>query len=158
LSYLEHEALKDYLHDMNIAQTFANMNRKAIIDTIVAHMKLDISEQFTTIHNYIDTENMILRKGAISAKKDEIVLIPLNMRDGSILARGKGNLDWNQSAPHGAGRLMSRGEAKRKLNLQDFQKQMTGIFTTSVSNSTLDEAPDAYKPGNEILDYIEDTV
>jgi tRNA-splicing ligase RtcB (3'-phosphate/5'-hydroxy nucleic acid ligase) len=121
-------------------------------------MKLGAKDQFTTIHNYIDLKNSILRKGAISAQEGERVIIPLNMRDGSILAVGKGNPDWNFSAPHGAGRLMSRQKAKATLTLKDFKSSMEGIFTTSVGKDTIDEAPAAYKPMGEILECIRETV
>ena len=120
-------------------------------------MKLTPVEQFTTIHNYIDTENMILRKGSVSAQAGEKLIIPINMRDGSLICTGKGNPDWNFSAPHGAGRLMSRGEAKQSFTVSEFKKQMEGIYTTSVSQGTLDECPMAYKGMNDILDNIGDT-
>jgi len=158
LAYLEGKSFDDYIHDMKITQEFADWNRKAIADIIIREMKFKVSEEVTTIHNYIDTKNMILRKGAISAQAGEKLLIPLNMRDGAILAVGKGNKDWNYSAPHGAGRLMSRSDAKDTLTMEKFKEDMKGIFTTSVSTSTLDEAPSAYKPAQEILDNIGDTV
>lgn len=148
----------DYLNDMRIAQQFAEYNRKAIAGVITAAMDFEVIDSFTTIHNYIDLDEMILRKGAISAKIGETVIIPINMRDGSIIATGKGNAEWNQSAPHGAGRLMSRREAKRKLTLEDYRQSMDGIFSTSVSADTLDEAPFAYKPMEEIITNIRDTV
>ena len=121
-------------------------------------MGLEIGEQFTTIHNYIDTDSMILRKGAISAQKGERVLIPINMRDGSLICIGKGNRDWNYSAPHGAGRLMSRRKAKEIISLEEFKKSMKGIYTTTVNRSTLDECALAYKPMDEIINNIQDTV
>ena len=124
---------------------------------IIRGMKLTPVEQFTTIHNYIDTENMILRKGSVSAQAGEKLIIPINMRDGSLICTGKGNRDWNFSAPHGAGRLMSRGEAKQSFTVSEFKKQMEGIYTTSVSQGTLDECPMAYKGMNDILDNIGDT-
>jgi len=160
LAYLERQHREDYLHDMKICQEFAGENRKTIAGEIIARMGLPLCVEgfFETIHNYIDLETNIVRKGAISAKKDEIVLIPINMRDGCIIAKGKGNDDWNQSAPHGAGRIMSRMEAKRKLNLKDFEETMEGVYTTSVSEKTLDEAPMTYKPMQEIIDNIGDTV
>ena len=127
------------------------------MDEIVKGMKLHVLEQFTTIHNYIDTEAMILRKGAVSAKKGERILIPINMRDGSLICIGKGNEDWNESAPHGAGRLMSRSEAKESFTVSEFKKQMTGIYTTSVNKDTLDECPMAYKGMEDIVDNIRDT-
>ncbi len=158
LSYVQGETFKDYIHDMHIAQLFAEYNRKAIAEVIIREMNFNVEGSFTTIHNYIDMAEMILRKGAISAKKGEKVIIPINMRDGSILAIGKGNHDWNQSAPHGAGRLMSRKQAKLKLSLEEFKNSMEGIYTTSLSIDTLDEAPSAYKTMEEIIDNIQDTV
>jgi Uncharacterized conserved protein len=158
LTYVEGEMFQAYLNDMRIAQKFAELNRKAIANVIITEMKFSLIENFTTIHNYIDLDAMILRKGAISAKKGEVVIIPINMRDGSIIATGKGNSEWNDSAPHGAGRLMSRKQAKKSLSMEDFQKSMTGIYTTSISKDTLDEAPFAYKPMAEIIANIQDTV
>lgn len=158
LAYLYGEALQDYLHDMGIAQSYAEWNRKAMADVIIRKMKLGIKDQFTTVHNYIDLKNNILRKGAISAEAGERVIIPMNMRDGSILAVGKGNPEWNRSAPHGAGRLMSRKAARQSLSLNDFKSSMEGIFTTSVGKDTIDEAPAAYKPMREILESIGETV
>ena len=142
---------------MAIVQKYAVLNRKAIVDEIISRMDIDIEEQFTTIHNYIDLDDMILRKGAISAKKDQKILIPINMRDGSLICIGKGNKDWNYSAPHGAGRVMSRREAKRQVSLEEFKESMKGIYTTSVNKSTIDEAPMAYKPIDEIINSIQDT-
>jgi tRNA-splicing ligase RtcB len=158
LSYVEGQTFDDYIHDMRIAQKFAEYNRKAIAEVIIREMGFNVADSFTTIHNYIDLDEMILRKGAISAKKGEAVIIPINMRDGSIIATGKGNADWNRSAPHGAGRLMSRKQARRSLSLEEFRKSMDGIYTTSLSMDTLDEAPFAYKPMDEIIDNIQDTV
>lgn len=158
LAYLEGENFNNYLHDMKIIQQFAVYNRKAIIDEIITRMGLEVNEQFTTIHNYIDLNSMILRKGAISAGKDEKVLIPINMRDGSLICIGKGNKDWNYSAPHGAGRLMSRRQAKENITLDEFEKSMEGIFSTTVNKSTLDECALAYKPIDEIINNIQDTV
>ena len=157
LAYVEGELFEQYMHDMRIAQEFATLNRKAMVDTIVKGMKLHPIEQFTTIHNYIDTENMILRKGAVSAQEGEKLLIPINMRDGSLICIGKGNPDWNYSAPHGAGRLMSRSEAKGTFTLSEFKAQMKGIYTTSVGRSTLDECPMAYKSMADIVDNITPT-
>lgn len=142
---------------MKIVQRFAELNRKAMLQEIVKVMKLDIAEQFTTIHNYIDTEKMILRKGAVSAKQGEKLLIPINMRDGSVICIGKGNADWNYSAPHGAGRIMSRRQARQSFTLNQYKKVMDGIFTTSVNKETLDECPLAYKPIEDIVNYIHDT-
>ncbi|MCC2389316.1 RtcB family protein [Bacillus pacificus] len=158
LAYLEGQGFKDYMNDMNIAQKYAEVNRKAMIDEIVAKMDWKVTDQFTTIHNYIDIENMILRKGAISAQKDERVIIPINMRDGSIIAFGKGNPDWNFSGPHGAGRIMSRKKAKELLSLEDFQNTMTEVWTTSVVESTIDEAPMVYKPMDEIIENTKETI
>ena len=146
--------LKQYIHDMKIVQQFAMLNRQAMMDEIVKGMKLHVEEQFTTIHNYIDTDSRILRKGAVSAQAGERLLIPINMRDGSLLCVGKGNEDWNCSAPHGAGRLMSRAEAKQSFTVSEFKKQMEQIYTTSVSKATLDECPMAYKGMQDILDNI----
>jgi len=158
LAFLEGEGLKDYLHDMKIVQKYAVDNRAAIAEIILNTLNLHEEERFETIHNYIDFNRMILRKGAVSAEKGEKLLIPINMRDGSIIALGKGNPDWNYSAPHGAGRLMSRGEAHKKLNLNEFKEQMKDIYSTSVLTETLDEAPNAYKPIDEILNSIKETV
>ena len=143
---------------MEIIQHFAELNRKAIADEIVRHMKFKVKESFTTIHNYIELNSMILRKGAISAQNGERVLIPINMRDGSLICIGKGNPDWNYSAPHGAGRLMSRTAAKSAITLSQFKKSMEGIYSSTVNKSTIDEAPFAYKPIEEILSNIQDTV
>ena len=158
LAYVEGELLDQYLHYMKIAQEFAMYNRKAMIDVIVKGLGLHITEQFTTIHNYIDIENKILRKGAVSAQDGEVLLIPINMRDGSLICVGKGNEDWNCSAPHGAGRLMSRSAAKETFTVSEFKKQMEGIYTTSVGRSTLDECPMAYKRIEDIVDNISPTV
>lgn len=157
LAYLEGELFEQYIHDMKIAQQYAQLNRSAMIDTIVKGMDFHIERLITTVHNYIDTENMILRKGAVSAQAGEAVLIPINMRDGILLCFGKGNEDWNFSAPHGAGRLMSRGEAKERFTVPEFERQMDGIYTTSVGRSTLDECPMAYKAMKDIVDNIRPT-
>lgn len=158
LCYVSGELFEQYIHDMQIIQQFALWNRKAMVDEILKGMGLHAEEQFTTIHNYIDTEAMILRKGAVSAKQGERLLIPINMRDGSLICVGKGNDDWNQSAPHGAGRLMSRAQAKQSFTVSEYKKQMDGIFTTSVNKATLDECPMAYKKMEDITKNIEDTV
>lgn len=158
LAYLEGSLFYDYIHDMQIAQEYAYWNRKAIIDTIVKAMKWNIVDEFETIHNYIDTKNMILRKGSISARDGEKVLIPINMRDGSVIAIGKGNPDYNYSAPHGAGRLLSRSAAKESIGMDAFRESMNGIYTTSVCRSTIDESPMAYKPIDSILSNIQETV
>lgn len=158
LAFTEGSLFDDYLHDMAIVQKYAALNRRAIAEEIIGRMKLNVAERFTTVHNYIDMESMILRKGAISAKDGEKVLIPINMRDGSLLCAGKGNSDWNFSAPHGAGRILSRRAAKESINLKDFEKSMEGIYTSTVGKRTLDEAPYAYKPMEEIIRNIGDTV
>lgn len=156
--YLEGKDFDGYLHDMKLAQSFASENRKAMRDNIFKAMNWDLIDSFETIHNYIDMKHMILRKGAISARLDEVVIIPINMRDGSLIAKGLGNADWNQSAPHGAGRIMSRTEAKKTVRLKDFQASMSNIWSTSVSNRTLDESPFVYKPIDEILENTKDTM
>lgn len=154
LAYVYGELFEKYIHDMKIVQHFAMINRQAMMDDIIKGMKLHVEERFATIHNYIDTDNMILRKGAVSAGKGEMFLIPINMRDGSLICIGKGNDDWNCSAPHGAGRLMSRADAKQSFTVSEFKKQMTDVYTTSVNKATLDECPMAYKGMQDILDNI----
>lgn len=158
LAYVEGELFDDYIHDMKIVQEFAALNRKAMISEITRGLGLTVADGFTTIHNYIDTDNMILRKGAVSAQDGERLLIPINMRDGSLVCTGKGNPDWNYSAPHGAGRILSRGKAQSTLSLDEFEREMRGIYSTSVRQSTLDESPMAYKKIEDILDNIEPTV
>lgn len=160
LCYLTDKNRDNYLHDMKICQQFALTNRQMIKDIIFDGMgwKMNDVDIFQTIHNYIDHDTNIVRKGAISAKAGEKVLIPINMRDGCIIRIGKGNDDWNQSAPHGAGRIMSRSKAKEMVSLEEFQHSMDGIYTTSVSVSTLDESPMVYKPIDEIISNIKDTV
>ncbi len=158
LCYLYGTYFEDYLHDVEICQHFARRNRERIAEVLLERTKMAGGEAFHTIHNYIDTEEMILRKGAIAAHKGEKVLIPINMRDGSVLAVGKGNADWNNSAPHGAGRLMSRTKAKSVLNMEDYRDVMKGIYTTSVNEATLDEAPMAYKSLEDIIDVIKESV
>ena len=158
LCYLYGTYLEDYLHDVVICQEFARRNREKMAEVIIERTGLQGSEGFHTIHNYIDTEEMILRKGAIAAHKGEKVLIPLNMRDGSVLAIGRGNPEWNYSAPHGAGRLMSRTKAKETLSMEKYKKQMAGIYTTSINEATLDESPMAYKSMEDIIDVIEESV
>ena len=157
LAYCEGELFEQYIHDMKIVQQFAMLNRQAMMDEIIKGMHLHVTEQFTTIHNYIDTDNMILRKGAVSAQAGEKLLIPINMRDGSLICVGKGNPEWNYSAPHGAGRLYSRSQAKQSFTVSEFKKQMKGIYTTSVNEQTLDECPMAYKSFDDIADNIGDT-
>ena len=158
LCYLYDNYLEDYLYDVEICQRFAKRNRERMAEIILDRCGLTAVSAFHTIHNYIDTKERILRKGAISAKSGELVLIPINMRDGSVLARGKGNPDWNYSAPHGAGRIMSRTKAKETLDIEQYKKSMEGIYTTSVNNSTLDEAPMAYKSLSDIIDVIRESV
>lgn len=150
--------LEDYLHDVEICQKFAKRNREKIAEVILERTGMKALETFHTIHNYIDTDEMILRKGAIAAHKGEKVLIPINMRDGSVIAVGKGNPEWNYSAPHGAGRIMSRSAAKERLDIEDYKKAMEGIYTTSVNLATIDEAPMAYKSLEDIIDVIEESV
>ena len=158
LAFIEGATFNDYLQDMAIVQRYAELNRRAIVREIVKQMKFKVADSFTTIHNYIDLESMILRKGAISSKAGERVLIPINMRDGSLICVGKGNPDWNYSAPHGAGRLMSRSAAKSSITLKQFEMSMKGIYSTTINKSTIDESPMAYKPMDEIIGNIEDTV
>ncbi|MBE5814277.1 MAG: RtcB family protein [Clostridiales bacterium] len=158
LCYVYGEYLEDYLHDVEICQRFARRNRELIAEVLLARSGLTGGESFHTIHNYIDTREMILRKGAIAAHKGEKVLIPINMRDGSVLAVGRGNPEWNWSAPHGAGRLMSRSAARETLDLDAYTQAMKGIYTTSVNASTIDEAPMAYKSLEDIIGVIRDSV
>jgi len=158
LCYLYGEPMERYLHDMRICQEYARLNRETIGNIILSEMKLRPVSSFETIHNYIDLESGIIRKGAISAKKGELLLIPINMRDGCILGRGKGNEDWNCSAPHGAGRVMSRSEAKKTISMDEYRRAMDGIYTSTVNFDTIDEAPMAYKPLSEIAESIADTV
>lgn len=157
LCYLTGKYRDDYIYDMKICQRFAKQNRLMIALKIMLSMGWYSIDLFETVHNYIDESNMI-RKGAISAKKGEKVLIPINMRDGSLLCVGKGNEDWNCSAPHGAGRIMSRSKARESISMESFRESMTGIYTTSVCESTIDESPMAYKPMDEIINNIKDTV
>ncbi len=153
-AYVEGSNLLDYLHDMQIVQWYATLNRQAMTQTIIDGMGLTETERFTTIHNYIDTENRILRKGSVSAQKGERLLIPINMRDGALICIGKGNPEWNCSAPHGAGRILSRKAAQNTLTVEEFRREMQGIYTTCVAQSTLDESPMAYKGLEEILEQI----
>ena len=154
LAYVEGRLFEDYIHDMKLTQQFAMLNRKAMVDVIMTGMGFTAVEAFTTIHNYIDTDTMILRKGSVSAKAGEKLLIPINMRDGSLICIGKGNEEWNCSAPHGAGRLMSRRAAFNSLSMEEFQREMKGIYTTCVVPDTLDESPMAYKNMDEIVSQI----
>ncbi len=158
LCYLYGKYLEDYLHDVEICQTFARRSRERMAEVLLARTGMTALSAFHTVHNYIDIQEKILRKGSIAAHAGELVLIPINMRDGSILARGKGNPAWNFSAPHGAGRLMSRTKARETLSLADYKQTMTGIYTTSVNEHTLDEAPMAYKSLADIIDVIRDSV
>ena len=158
MAYLTGTLFEDYIHDMKIFQNYAVVNRQAMVDEIVVGLGLTVKDCFTTIHNYIDTENMVLRKGAVSAQKKERLIIPINMRDGSLICEGKGNEEWNFSAPHGAGRLLSRSKAFATLSMKDFEQQMKGIYTTSVCKGTLDESPMAYKKIEDIIDNIAPTV
>ena len=158
LCFVYGQYLEDYLHDVEICQRFARRSRELMAEIILQRLGIEAVEAFHTIHNYIDTDEMILRKGAIAAHKGEKVLIPINMRDGSVLAVGKGNPEWNFSAPHGAGRIMSRTTAKERLDLEEYRREMEGIYTTSVNEATLDEAPMAYKSLSDIIDVISESV
>ena len=158
LCYLYGSFFEDYLHDVEICQRFAKRNREKMAEIIFDQTGTVPGEAFHTIHNYIDTDEMILRKGSIAAHKGEKVLIPINMRDGSVLAVGKGNPEWNYSAPHGAGRLMSRTVAKNTLSMEEYQEMMKGVYTTSINENTLDEAPMAYKSLDDIIDVIRESV
>ena len=158
LAYLEGQSFDDYIHDMGLCQQFAVLNRRTMVRIILDGLGLEAMDVWQTIHNYIDIEHMILRKGSISARRGERVIIPMNMRDGSLICVGKGNPDWNFSAPHGAGRLLSRSDANRKIALEDFRKDMEGIASWSVCASTRDEAPGAYKSAESIIRQIGPTV
>lgn len=158
LAHLTGNDFNNYIYDMEIVQEYAVLNRRTIANIILQKMGWKEISSFETIHNYIDTKNMILRKGSVSAQKDEILIIPINMRDGSLICIGKGNPDWNWSAPHGAGRLLSRSKAKQAITMDEYEKSMEGIYTTTVNTSTLDESPMAYKPMDEIIECIEPTV
>lgn len=153
-AYVKGALFEDYINDMRVTQHFARLNRKAMMDCIVSKMKVDVKEEFTTVHNYIDLDSMILRKGSVSAKKGEKLLIPINMRDGSLICIGKGNRNWNYSAPHGAGRIMSRKKAREKLSVEKYKSEMKGIFTSCVNKKTLDESPMAYKNIDDIINNI----
>jgi RNA-splicing ligase RtcB len=158
LEYLYGGNARDYLHDMAICQLWANENRRVIAEDIIKGMNWGYVDRIESIHNYIDIENGIVRKGAISAQKDETCLIPLNMRDGTLICVGKGNEDWNYSAPHGAGRLMSRGRAKKEIKLRDFEETMKDVYSSTVCQATIDESPFAYKDMEEIMKAVEPTV
>lgn len=155
--WCEGRLMDDYLHDMQIVQEFADQNRRAIARIILEKMNLGVEDQFSTVHNYLDMDSMILRKGAVSAQTGQRLLIPISMKDGALLCTGKGNPDWNFSAPHGAGRLMSRKDAKETLTVDEFTAAMTGIWTSSICEATLNESPMAYKPMDAILNTIQDT-
>ena len=155
--YFEGAETEAYIHDMRICQEFASRNRRKIADDILKHLGIVKAESFETLHNFIDEEGVV-RKGAIPAHKGQKLLIPMNMRDGCLIVTGKGNPDWNFSAPHGAGRLISRGEAKELFTVEEYEQAMEGIFTTSANASTIDESPMAYKPADEIMKLIEPTV
>ena len=157
LCYLDGSDMQDYLHDMRLCQEFAVLNRELISLIILDKLKQKPGETFETVHNYINFRDGIIRKGAVSAREGEKLIIPMNMRDGSLICVGKGNADWNYSAPHGAGRLMSRTKARETLKMEDYKEDMKGIDTWSVSEGTIDEAPQAYKPMQEIIDCIEPT-
>ena len=158
LCWLYGQYMDDYLHDVEVCQRFAARNRERMMVEILARTGLDASSEFHTVHNYIDVGEMVLRKGAIAAHAGETVLIPLNMRDGSIIAKGRGNEAWNNSAPHGAGRVMSRGDARKTLKMKDYRAAMEGIYSTSVNERTIDEAPGAYKPIEDIIGPIVESV
>lgn len=156
--FLMGEYKNRYLDDMRIAVKYAELSRKYIGEVLIDKLHLEVKDSFTSIHNYIDVENGILRKGAVSAQKEETLIIPINMRDGSLICKGKGNADWNYTAPHGAGRLMKRSEAKANITLDEFKKAMEGVYSTSVGESTIDESPMAYRSIDDIVDAIEPTV
>jgi tRNA-splicing ligase RtcB len=158
LAYLSGAGFSNYLNDMEIAQKFASLNRRAMIEEITKNLNWQILDSWECIHNFIEIEAMILRKGATSARLNQKILIPINMRDGSIIAVGKGNSDWNYSAPHGAGRVMSRTQAKKNIRFEDFQESMKNVWTTSVHKSTIDESPFVYKPLEEIVSNIKESV
>jgi len=159
LAFLDGSDLADYLRDMKTVQELAAMNRRLIADAILSATGLeeDPSQTFETVHNYLDTDAMMLRKGAVSAQAGERLLIPMNMRDGSLLCEGLGNTDWNCSAPHGAGRLMPRGQAKAEISMDDYKQAMRDVYSTSVTESTIDESPMAYKDTNEIVELVAPT-
>lgn len=157
VAWCEGELFDNYIHDMRVMQQYAALNRRVIAETILKKCKLHAVEQFETVHNYIDLEHMILRKGSVSAKEGERLLIPINMRDGALICMGKGNPDWNASAPHGAGRLMSRMEARSSISMTAYKNAMSGIYSTCINKGTLDESPFAYKPIDDIVKNIEPT-
>lgn len=158
LAYLTGDMFEQYIEDMKLMEKYAALNRQIIKEVIMDGLNLHEVDSFESVHNYIDVDNMILRKGSVSAQKGERLIIPLNMRDGSLICVGKGNPDWNYSAPHGAGRVLSRADAKNSISMSDYKESMEGIYTTCITPETVDESPFAYKPMEEILDNIEDTV
>ena len=155
---LHGELMEAYLHDMRIVQEFASLNRRAIAKTVMEGMGLHAEDRFVTVHNYIDLKSRILRKGAVSAERGERLLIPINMRDGALICVGRGNPDWNRSAPHGAGRLLSRRAAAKRLSIEEYRREMEGIYSTCIGEETLDESPMAYKSIEEIRGLISETV
>lgn len=158
LCYLTEQDMAEYLHDVNVMQIFADRNRYTMLNVILTAMRGQMVERISSIHNYIDIETMILRKGAISAKEGEVLVIPMNMRDGMLICKGKGNPEWNYSAPHGAGRLYSRSKAKELFTVEEYAAEMRNVFTTCVNENTLDEAPFVYKDYREIIECVEPTV
>lgn len=156
--FLSGEYLEKYLHDMHIAVQYAALSRKQMGETLINHLDLKVEDSFTTIHNYVNMEDKILRKGAVSAKNNELLIIPINMRDGCLICKGKGNAEWNYTAPHGAGRMMKRSEAKVTISIEEYKNSMKGIFSTSVNESTIDESPMAYRSIDDIIDVVEPTV
>jgi len=158
MAYCEGQLMDDYLHDMAIAQEYASLNRKAIADIIQCGMRWKVQSEFQTIHNYIDMDTKILRKGAVRAEKGEILIVPMNMSWGSVIAVGKGNSDWNESCAHGAGRKMSRKAAKESVSMDDYRSSMDGIYTTCVNRETIDESPMAYKDPEEVIENLKDTI
>jgi len=157
LAYASKDLMEAYLHDMAIVQAFAEINRAAISDEIIRGMKLDVEDSFSSIHNYVDIEAKILRKGAVSSRQGERLIIPMNMRDGCLICIGKGNADWNYSAPHGAGRMMNRADAMQSFTVSQFKKEMKHVYSTTVGKETLDESPMAYKPVDSIVSQIQGT-
>lgn len=156
--FLSGEYLERYMHDMNIAVQYAALSRKQMGEALINQLGLSVEDSFTTIHNYVDIQDNVLRKGAVSAKKDELLIIPINMRDGCLICKGKGNEDWNCTAPHGSGRMMKRSDAKVSISLEEYKEAMKGIFSTSINESTIDESPMAYRSIEDIVDVVEPTV
>lgn len=156
--FLSGEYLERYMHDMDIAVQYAALSRKQMGDVLINQLGLTVEDSFTTIHNYVDTEDKVLRKGAVSAKENELLIIPINMRDGCLICKGKGNPEWNCTAPHGSGRMMKRSDAKVSISLDEYKEAMKGIYTTSVNESTIDESPMAYRSIDDIVDVVDPTV